>query len=137
MAKDYSYTLLEGRDLRDFAGLSTCVVTQRQKILLTVGWELVRWHLEGMYGNIDEGVDNDGNLTFRVSYPYGDLHALTLHQVMGVVDVKKTGEQEMTLEWDSSAANDMIADSTLAVLTHIDRSPASAKRRPSSSSIYV
>ncbi|VDC03578.1 unnamed protein product [Peniophora sp. CBMAI 1063] len=112
VAKDYSYTLLEGRDLRDFAGLSTCVVTQRQKILLTVGWELVRWHLEGMYGNVDEGVDQDSHLTFRV---------------MGVVDVKKTGEQELTLEWDSSAANDMIADSTLAVLTHIDRSPASAK----------
>lgn len=68
MAKDYSYTLLEGRDLRDFAGLSTCIVTQRQKIVLTVGWELVRWHLEGMYGNVDEGVDKDGNLTFRASF---------------------------------------------------------------------
>lgn len=31
VAKDYSYTLLDPRDLRDFAGLSTCTVTQRQK----------------------------------------------------------------------------------------------------------
>lgn len=47
---------------------------------------------------------------------------------MGVVDVKQTGEHELTLEWESSASNDMVADSTLALITGIDRSPASAKR---------
>jgi len=46
---------------------------------------------------------------------------------MGGVDVKQTSENELTLEWDSSAANDMIADSTLAVITEIDKSPASVK----------
>ena len=46
---------------------------------------------------------------------------------MGAVDVKQTAAHELTLEWDSSAANDMIADSTLAVITEIDKSPASAK----------
>ena len=46
---------------------------------------------------------------------------------MGAIDVKQTSENELTLEWDSSAANDMIADSTLAVITEIDKSPASVK----------
>jgi Pre-mRNA 3'-end-processing endonuclease polyadenylation factor C-term len=46
---------------------------------------------------------------------------------MGAVDAKQTAEHELTLEWDSSAANDMIADSTLAVITEIDKSPASVK----------
>jgi cleavage and polyadenylation specificity factor subunit 3 len=46
---------------------------------------------------------------------------------MGVVDVKHTQEHEITLEWDSSASNDMIADSTLALLTTMDSSPASVK----------
>ena len=46
---------------------------------------------------------------------------------MGVVDVKHTQEHELTLEWDSSASNDMIADSTLALITGIDKSPASVK----------
>jgi cleavage and polyadenylation specificity factor subunit 3 len=46
---------------------------------------------------------------------------------MGAVDVKQTAAHELILEWDSSAANDMIADSTLAVITEIDKSPASAK----------
>ena len=46
---------------------------------------------------------------------------------MGAVDVKMTGEHELTLEWDSSASNDMIADSTLALINGIDTSPASVK----------
>ncbi|KAF7976091.1 hypothetical protein HWV62_18948 [Athelia sp. TMB] len=114
VAKDYSYTLLDPRDLRDFAGLSTCTVTQRQKIVLGVGWDLVRWHLEGMFGSVEEGVDADGVQTMRV---------------MGAIDVKLTAEHELTLEWDSSSNNDMIADSTLALITGIDKSPASVKRK--------
>lgn len=66
VSKDYSYTLLDPRDLRDFAGLTTCVVTQRQKVALGVGWDLVRWHLEGMYGAVEEGLDKDGIQTMRV-----------------------------------------------------------------------
>ena len=134
VSKDYSYTLLDPRDLRDFAGLSTCVVTQRQKISLGVGWDLVRWHLEGMYGRVEEGMDKDGAPTMRVSFHRTGNAVLGLtfvypDQVMGAVDVKQTAEHELTLEWDSSAANDMIADSTLAVITEIDKSPASAKSK--------
>lgn len=66
VAKDFSYTLLDPRDLRDFAGLTTCTVTQRQRIVLGVGWELVRWHLEGMFGKVEEGLDKDGVPTMRV-----------------------------------------------------------------------
>lgn len=51
-----------------------------------------------------------------------------LIQVMGLVDVKRTAEHELTLEWDSNASSDMIADSTLALITGIDKSPASVKR---------
>ncbi|KAL0956605.1 hypothetical protein HGRIS_002742 [Hohenbuehelia grisea] len=119
VAKDYSYTLLDPRDLKDFAGLSTCTVTQRQKIVLGVGWDLVRWHLEGMYGTVEEGADRDGVPTMRV---------------MGVIDVKHTQPHELTLEWDSSASNDMLADSTLALITGIDKSPASVKLTSSSHS---
>ncbi|KAF5338507.1 hypothetical protein D9611_013233 [Ephemerocybe angulata] len=111
VAKDYSYTLLDPRDLRDFTGLSTCIVTQRQRIVIGVGWDLIRWHLEGMYGKVEEGL-HDGVLTMRV---------------MGVLDVKQTAEHELTLEWESSASNDMIADSTLALITGVDKSPASVK----------
>jgi cleavage and polyadenylation specificity factor subunit 3 len=46
---------------------------------------------------------------------------------MTVVDVKHTSEDELMLEWSSSASNDMIADSVMAVVVGIDRSPASVK----------
>ncbi|KAG1777751.1 beta-lactamase-like protein [Suillus placidus] len=113
VSKDYSYTLLDPRDLKDFAGLSTCTVTQRQKIVLGVGWDLVRWHLEGMYGSVEEGLDKDDGVN--------------VIRVMGAVDVKHTAEHELTLEWESTASNDMIADSILALITGIDKSPASVK----------
>jgi cleavage and polyadenylation specificity factor subunit 3 len=131
VAKDYSYTLLDPRDLRDFAGLSTCVVTQRQKIILGVRWDLVRWHLEGMFGSVEEGLHEDGSPTMRVCYDLRSGHPavlkLTSPQVMGAVDVKLTQIHEVTIEWESSASNDMIADSTLALITGIDKSPASVK----------
>jgi cleavage and polyadenylation specificity factor subunit 3 len=49
-------------------------------------------------------------------------------KVMGVIDVKRTEEYQLAVEWDSSASNDMIADSTIALLTGVDKSPASVKR---------
>lgn len=71
VAKDYSYTLLDPRDLRDFTGLSTCTVTQRQKIVVGVRWDLIRWHLEGMYGSVEEGLSTDGVATMRVCFVTG------------------------------------------------------------------
>jgi cleavage and polyadenylation specificity factor subunit 3 len=66
VSKDYSYTLLDPRDLKDFTGLSTSTVIQRQAICVQVGWELVKWHIEGMFGEVTEGVDDEGVVTIRV-----------------------------------------------------------------------
>lgn len=51
-----------------------------------------------------------------------------VEQVMGVLDAKDVGNGMWLLEWESGASHDMIADSTFALLTSIDKSPASAKR---------
>lgn len=34
--------------------------------MLGVGWDLVRWHLEGMYGSVEEGLDKDDVKVIRV-----------------------------------------------------------------------
>jgi len=47
---------------------------------------------------------------------------------MGAVNIRQTEPHELVLEWESSASNDMIADSAIAVIFGIDRSPASVKR---------
>lgn len=69
VSKDYSYTLLDPKDLREFTGLSTSDVLQMVRIAIGCGWELVRWHLEGMYGFVQEGLDKEsGARVMRVSY---------------------------------------------------------------------
>lgn len=112
VAKDFSYTVLAPEDLAEFTGLGTSVIVQRQRVALNVGWEVVRWHLEGMYGTVQEGVDVQGVKTLRV---------------MNVVDIKQPRTHELVLEWVSSVSNDMVADSAVALLLGIDSCPATVK----------
>jgi hypothetical protein len=56
VSKDFSYTLLDPKDLKDFTGLGTSEITQRQRVRIGVGWDVVKWHLEGMYGEVEEDV---------------------------------------------------------------------------------
>ncbi len=51
--------MLDPRDLKDFTGLGTSDIVQRQSVNISVGWEVIRWHLEGMYGEVEEIEDND------------------------------------------------------------------------------
>jgi cleavage and polyadenylation specificity factor subunit 3 len=67
VSKDFSYTLLDPKDLQDFTGLSTSVITQRQTIPISVDWSVVRWYLEGMYGEVEEGTDGEDRRMFTVS----------------------------------------------------------------------
>ena len=116
LAKDGSYTLLAPSDLQEFTGLSTTTILQRQRITLDVGPELIKWHLEGMYGSVETGKDPQGRPTIRV---------------MKSVDIKMAKEDEpqneIILEWMGGSTNDMVADSVLALLVGIDTSPASVK----------
>jgi hypothetical protein len=68
IAKDFSYTLLDPKDLRDFTGLSTSTIVQRQSIPIGVDWSVVRWHLEGMYGEVEEGMDEESRPSLTVSW---------------------------------------------------------------------
>ena len=130
VAKDCAYTLLDVQDLHQFTELCVPVVKQKQRLVIGVGWELVRWHLEGMFGKIENGMDGDRVKTIRVGV-HADLTRRYANdtKVMDTVDVKHTAEQQVTLEWVSSADNDMIADATLALLAGVDRSAASVKRK--------
>jgi cleavage and polyadenylation specificity factor subunit 3 len=70
--KDFSYTMLDPQDLKDFTGLGTSDIVQRQSISISVSWEVIRWHLEGMYGEVDEQ-EEDGLPVFRVGVVYALL----------------------------------------------------------------
>jgi cleavage and polyadenylation specificity factor subunit 3 len=75
--KDYSYTLLDPKDLKDFTGLGTTEIKQRQSLRLSVGWEVVRWHLEGMYGEVEEDAE-DGKPVFRVCRNHAECELCSL-----------------------------------------------------------
>lgn len=112
VSKDFVYTILDPADLHDFTGLNVSTVLQRQRIALHVGFEMVRWHMEGMFGRIVEGEDIEGYKTLRV---------------MDAVDVKQTGPHELMLEWVSSLPSDMVADATIALLLGVSSSRAAVK----------
>ena len=46
---------------------------------------------------------------------------------MSTVDLKAVGKHELAIEWIGSVTNDMIADSVIALVLGVDRSPASVK----------
>ncbi|BEI99005.1 hypothetical protein CcaverHIS631_0400480 [Cutaneotrichosporon cavernicola] len=112
VSKDFSYTLLDPKDLRDFTGLSTSTITQKVSLPIGVDWAVVRWHLEGMYGEVEESVDEAGREVMTV------MNAVRVLRVSGV---------EVQMQWSSNTSNDMIADSALVVLLGIDSSPATVK----------
>lgn len=59
---DFKLSLMAPDDLREYAGLTTTVVTCRQKVPMSVaGVGLVRWSLEGMFGAV---VNPSVELTF-------------------------------------------------------------------------
>lgn len=57
---DFKLTMMAPEDLREYAGLTTTVVTCKQRVPMTVaGVQLVKWSLENMFGKITEVKDNE------------------------------------------------------------------------------
>lgn len=116
---------------------------QKQKVAIDVSWDLVEWHLEGMFGSVEKGLDKQDKPTLRVSFLRRQAAAqqsevLTVFfswilpkQVMNAVDMKLTADRELTLEWVASVSNDMIADAALSLVMGIESSKASVKRKSS------
>jgi len=63
----------------------------------------------------------------RSAYTFPNFRSYFISQIMGVIDVKHT-EHELIIEWGSSAINDMIADSVLAVVCGTDQGLESFQR---------
>lgn len=53
-------SLVAPEDLREFAGLDTMVIMQRLTIAFHGGKELLKWHLEQMFGGVIQDNGRDG-----------------------------------------------------------------------------
>lgn len=80
VSKDFSYTLLDPKDLKDFTGLSTSSIVQRQSLPIGVDFMVVRWHLEGMYGEVEESKDDEGRDQLTVSLNCWNIELTTDHE---------------------------------------------------------
>ncbi|KAI8093638.1 beta-lactamase-like protein [Halteromyces radiatus] len=121
ISKDYQLSIMSVEDMTELSGLMTTVVTQRQIVPFNAGIGLLKWHLEMMFGTIQEEDlakrDNSGN------------QQGTVLRIMDIIDIKQLTDKpnQVTLEWVGDAMNDMVADSVLAVILSVDSSPASVK----------
>ena len=129
---DFKISLMAPEDLREYAGLTTTIVTCRQRVqTVAAGTGMVRWAMEGMFGAVVElpdeelakagkkggkpgGKEEEKNVTgntFRV------MDCVTLRCRRGYVEV----------EWEGNVLNDGIADGIVACLLMLESSPAAVK----------
>ncbi|KAI9272785.1 beta-lactamase-like protein [Phascolomyces articulosus] len=120
VAKDFQLNIMTPEDLSELGGLITTVVTQRQVVPFNAGISLLKWHLEMMFGTLNESALEKADKS-------GEKGIVL--RVFDTIDIKQLERRnnQLTLEWIGNAMNDMIADSVLAVILSVDSSPASVK----------
>ena len=140
-------------DLREYAGLTTTVITCKQRIpMYAAGLDLIRWSLEGMFGavvNMEDGFTDD--VPTKVEEPEEDDEYDPEKDIAsdGDDDEAMDGNKEkytgktfrimdcitvrcrkgcVDLEWVGNILNDGVADAVVAILMNLECSPAAIKR---------
>lgn len=136
---DFKMSLMAAEDLREYAGLTTTIITCKQRMNLSAaGIDLIKWALEGTFGSIDELPESrsknklNGDTHMNGSYEEADeeiSNQATAYLVMGCVTVRHWDNGEVELEWEGNMLNDGIADAIMAVLFSVESSPAAVKRK--------
>ncbi|CAI2178481.1 14458_t:CDS:10 [Funneliformis geosporum] len=112
VSKDFQFNIMDANDLKDFCGISTSTIMQKPTIAYNSSFSLLKYHLEQMFGTLEETLDNE--------------HVPTL-TILNSIEVKHISKSQLRLEWSSTSMNDKIADSVIAVILNIENSPASVK----------
>ncbi|CAG8446625.1 20835_t:CDS:10 [Dentiscutata erythropus] len=112
VSKDFQFNIMDPNDLKDFSGISTSAIIQKQTIAYHSSFSLLKYHLEQMYGPLEETLDDD---------------QVPIFIILENIKVRHISKSQVQLEWSSTSMNDNIADSVLAVLLNIESSPASVK----------
>lgn len=116
VSKNFDLHLMKVDDLREFSGLTTTVVKEKQTVRVHCGRDLIHWHLSQMFGYVEVVTDTDDSYELRI-----------------MNDIAVTLENDIcTVKWPGGLINDTIADSVIAILLSVDSSPASVKLTASS-----
>lgn len=120
VSKDFDLNLLQLQDLHEFTQLSTSIVKSKINIKINSSIELIKWHLEQMFGYIN--IINDDT---------EEWECLIMDVISVIVDItgsEKSNGLFVTVEWiNDNLMADSLADSVVAILYSTDSSPASVK----------
>ncbi|KAI1095354.1 beta-lactamase-like protein [Rostrohypoxylon terebratum] len=139
---DFKMSLMDPEDLREYAGLTTSTIACRQRFTLSAaGIDLIKWALEGTFGNIEELPETKNRKENHDTEANGDgkmpdadeevAQLVAAYLVMGCITVRYRSNGEVELEWEGNMLNDGIADAVMAVLLSVESSPAAVKRSAS------
>lgn len=118
ISKDFDLSLLQLQDLHEFTLLSTSIVKSKINLAINSDINLMKWHLEQMFGFINVVNDDEE-----------EWECLIMDMIDILVDHKKsTNGLHITVEWiNDNLMADSLADSVVAILYSVDSSPASVK----------
>ncbi|KAJ2650600.1 endoribonuclease ysh1 [Coemansia sp. RSA 1250] len=114
--KDFNYRLVNTADLLEFTGIAPVAVEQLQQVPYASSFELLRLHLEQMFGELPITTETSNQGVAKTLRVYDSVD-VTHASWKTVVDV----------EWESNLMSDMAADSVVAVIFNIESCPASVK----------
>ncbi|CCC69876.1 hypothetical protein NCAS_0D02950 [Naumovozyma castellii] len=134
--KNFDLNLVSLSDLREHhSELSTTVLRERQTVYVNCRKELIYWHINQMFGDIDVLVDDD-NITHSLKpkseektdvkpQETTETGKLVL-RIMGDIRLSLV-DNTAVLEWTQGLVSDTVADSIIAILMSVDSAPASIK----------
>ncbi len=133
---DFKMSLMAPEDLREYAGLTTTMITCKQRLKLSAaGIDLVKWSLEGTFGSVDDlpiskkNLDEPTDADAEKRETDTEDEIIAAYHVMSSVTVRYRTSGEVELEWEGNMLNDGIADAVMAVLLTVESSPAAVKRK--------
>lgn len=123
VSKDFDLNLLQLQDLHEYTQLSTSIVKSKLNLKIDANIDLIKWHLEQMFGYI-EVINDDAD----------EWEVLIMDSISVIVDHNATAKAGggsgmlVAIEWiNDNLMADSLADSVVAILYSVDSSPASVK----------
>lgn len=135
---DFKLSLMAPEDLREYAGLTTTVITCRQRVQVSAaGTAMIRWALEGMFGavvdlpDLEADDDEEGMLLMKKKMRKQEGEAPVTGNTFKVMDCIvvrcRTDRGYIEVEWEGNVLNDGVADAVVAGLLMLEASPAAIK----------
>jgi cleavage and polyadenylation specificity factor subunit 3 len=111
LVKNFDHKLIDISDLHylNESGLVTTTVSQRMRIPLgSIKFEDIPHHIGQLFSELEGPFEEDGRRTIIVN---------------GTVKLLEGDNKQLLIRWTSTAIDDMVVDSIMAVLAHVEANP--------------